>query len=115
MRISDWSSDVCSSDLPAGTEFLAIGGLVPRLATIPARIAERVIGGRGGGDIGGAANGVAVANPARRIAHRTENAHDRPGREEPRQRRDGRTEGGPGGREWASPCKYWGGVAESKK
>src|SRR3546814_1420415 len=28
MRISDWSSDVCSSDLPVGDEFL--GKLLPR-------------------------------------------------------------------------------------
>src|SRR3546814_18153785 len=93
MRISDWSSDVCSSDLPAGTEFLAIGGLVPRLATIPARIAERVIGGRGGGDIGGAANGVRLAEPHRRIANRPENPAPRAGRKKERHRRHPRRAG----------------------
>src|SRR3546814_19812377 len=31
---------------PAGPEFLAIGGAISRFAAVPARIAERVIGGR---------------------------------------------------------------------
>src|SRR3546814_17565183 len=77
MRISDWSSDVCSSDLgrqrqrrvrggdPAGPEFLAIGGAISRFAAVPARIAERVIGGRGGGDIGRAADRIGGAAPHR--------------------------------------------------
>src|SRR3546814_3493216 len=28
MRISDWSSDVCSSDLPSGAELFAVSGTV---------------------------------------------------------------------------------------
>src|SRR3546814_10661532 len=94
MRISDWSSDVGSSDLPgierrhldigrqrqrpvrggdpSGAEFFAIGGLIPRLAAVPARIADRVIGRGGGGNIGGAAHGIGLADPYRRIADRAE-------------------------------------------
>src|SRR3546814_4447727 len=88
MRISDWSSDVGSSDLPgierrhldigrqrqrpvrggdpSGAEFFAIGGLIPRLAAVPARIADRVIGRGGGGNIGGAAHGIGLARSEER-------------------------------------------------
>src|SRR3546814_680833 len=75
---------------PSGAEFFAIGGLIPRLAAVPARIADRVIGRGGGGNIGGAAHGIGLADPYRRIADRAEIATAGTGRKQQRQRRGAR-------------------------
>src|SRR3546814_19429716 len=45
MRISDWSSDVCSSDLPTGDPAFDGFGLVMRECAIPERYAHDLIEG----------------------------------------------------------------------
>src|SRR5690606_17931236 len=47
-----------------------IRGAVPRFAAVPARIAKRVIGGRGGRHIGGAADRVGGADAHGRVGYR---------------------------------------------
>src|SRR3546814_9124804 len=56
MRISDWSSDVCSSDLPEDIEREAFGGV--SLAQ-PRRQRDRTL--RGGQHVGGSNRGVVAA------------------------------------------------------
>src|SRR3546814_7693265 len=61
MRISDWSSDVCSSDLAEGSiigglvyvgALAAVGAVVATGGTLPAVIAGAALAGSAGGPIG---------------------------------------------------------------
>src|SRR3546814_3234720 len=43
MRISDWSSDVCSSDLRADMDLVSISRLMPRLAVIDVKAPDNAL------------------------------------------------------------------------
>src|SRR3546814_9108539 len=65
MRISDWSSDVCSSDLPQALHLDAVRGEVPgRIGVLLGRLQQR-LGGNAADIQAGAAEGAAALHAGR--------------------------------------------------
>src|SRR3546814_17027353 len=97
MRISDWSSDVCSSDLPVGADEIGVAELTDRLGAILLAPRPQIAAGEAAEDRA-AARLRALAlpgaeNPFDRVDHRFRRSV--PGRR-PRRRRSPSTASGSG-------------------